>query len=369
MSLEILGASKRYGDVLALDDVSLVLADHQVHAILGPSGSGKSTLLQTICGLERLDCGTIRWRDTVFQRDHTSFLSPEKRQIGMVFQDFALFPHLTVAQNITFGLMVRRWSRDRVRDRLHELIKLLHLEGLQERYPHELSGGQKQRTAVARALAPDPDLLLLDESLSSLDAALRRTLQYELRDLFTKLHLTVILVTHDPTEALVMADNIIVMNQGRIMAMNHPRTLYERPDSAVTAQLMGLVTLWPGQVVENRGQYVVVDLDGLRVAIPATDLSVGTKVMTVIRPSSCQVTSSAESGIDVQVKQVVYLGDYFLVTGQYGVNTLHFYLHRPPKERETIRFNPEKLWCYPVVEDTNGPLQHPPIERRTIVGR
>ncbi|NMP23168.1 ABC transporter ATP-binding protein [Sulfobacillus harzensis] len=367
MSLQILGASKRYGEVYALNDVSLVLADHQVHAIVGPSGSGKTTLLQAICGLERLDRGTIHWNHIEFQRDQTYFLPPERRQIGMVFQDFALFPHLTVGQNIAFGLGVRHWSTDRVQARLQELLTLLHLEGLQDRYPHELSGGQKQRTAVARALAPDPRLLLLDESLSSLDAALRRTLQHELRDLFKKLHLTVILVTHDPTEALVMADNIAVMSQGRVISVNPPQTLYERPDSAIAAQLMGLVTLWPGRVVESRGQYAVVDLESCRVSIPATGLPVGTAVMTVIRPSSCYVTSSREPGIDVQVSQVRYMGDYFLVTGQYGNNTLHFYLDRPPKERETVQFNPERLWCYPV-DEADDREQQPAMERKRGVG-
>lgn len=365
MSLKISGASKRYGDVYALNDVSLVLEDRQVHAIVGPSGSGKTTLLQAVCGLEQLDRGTIQWNGVDFQRDQSHVLPPERRQIGMVFQDFALFPHLTVGQNIAFGLSVRRWAGDRVQARVRELLALLHLDGLQDRYPHELSGGQKQRTAVARALAPDPSLLLLDESLSSLDAALRRTLQHELRDLFKKLNLTVILVTHDPTEALVMADNIAVMNQGRVISVNTPQTLYERPNSAVAAQLMGLVTLWPGHVVESGSDHVLVDLGGFRVPIKASGLALGTPVMTVIRPSSCYVSASRGGGIDVQVSQVRYLGDYFLVTGLYGGNTLHFYLNRPPMEHEIVQFDAERLWCYPI-DESESPNEQEEVDERRV---
>lgn len=354
MSLEVIDAMKSYGEVHALDRVTVELGSGRVHAILGPSGSGKTTLLHAICGLERLSHGTIRWDGHVFQEDQGAFVSPERRDIGMVFQDFALFPHMTVAENIGFGLQSRQWTRRQADQRIEELLHLLHLAGLGGRYPHELSGGQKQRTAVARALAPGPSLLLLDESLSSLDAALRRTLQHELRDLFKRLDLTAVLVTHDPQEALVMADNIVVMNQGRVISEGDPRSLYERPDNATAAELMGLATLWDGSVVAKHDQGVVVDLFGHAVVVPNGMLDVGTSVTVVIRPSSCAAAGPRESGIDVLVEQVRYLGDYYLVTGRYQGARLHFYLNRPPFERERVKIDAERIWCYPTrTEETN----------------
>ncbi|MCL5116296.1 MAG: ABC transporter ATP-binding protein [Firmicutes bacterium] len=367
MSLTISGATKRYGDVYALNNVSLTLEEGQVHAIVGPSGSGKTSLLQAICGLERLDDGVIRWHNVEFQRGQSHYLPPERREIGMVFQDFALFPHLTVGQNIAFGLGVRKWPASRVKQRVEELLTLLHLEGLHDRFPHELSGGQKQRTAVARALAPDPRLVLLDESLSSLDAALRRTLQHELRDLFKSLNLTAILVTHDPTEALVMADNIAVMNQGHVISVDSPQTLYERPQSAIAAELMGMVSLWPGVVVGTHRDQVVVDLGGHHMAIRCPAMAPGTPVTTVIRPSSCYVSASQEPGFEVTVEQVRYLGDYFLVTGRAGGETLYFYLNRPPKDIETVHFDAERLWCYPTGGAESQGRRAPDGEQSLIV--
>ena len=223
MSIAVRGVTKRFGDFAALDDVSVAIAGGSLTALLGPSGSGKSNLLRVIAGLEEPDEGTV-----LILGEHATGLPPQKRGVGFVFQHYAAFKHLTVRENVAFGLRIRKRPKDEIRERVDELLDLVQLSGLAERYPGQLSGGQRQRMALARALAVEPKVLLLDEPFGALDARVRKELRAWLRRLHEDVHVTTVLVTHDQEEAMDVADRIVLMNEGRIEQTGKPRDLYER---------------------------------------------------------------------------------------------------------------------------------------------
>lgn len=235
VTLRVRGVSRRYGTVRALDGVNLDLPAGRTVALLGPSGCGKSTLLRVLAGLEAPDEGTVRLDD----RD-LSGVPPQRRGVGMVFQDFALFPHLDVVGNVAFGLVEQRWSREAREARVAELLALVGLTGLERRRPHALSGGQQQRVALARALAPRPSLVLLDEPLSNLDRALREELSHELATLLGALDLRALHVTHDQREAFTLADQVALMREGRIVQTGTPHEVREAPRSTWVAAFLGL---------------------------------------------------------------------------------------------------------------------------------
>ncbi|HWE61175.1 MAG TPA: ABC transporter ATP-binding protein [Chloroflexota bacterium] len=247
MSVEIVALQKCFGNTTAADNVTFTLADGQFLALLGPSGSGKTTVLRMLAGLETPDGGRIAIQDRVIF-DGRRAVPPEERDIGMVFQDYALWPHMTVAQNIAFGLRLRRLSRRDIEAKVREALALVHLEGLEGRFPDQLSGGQQQRVAIARALATRPPLLLLDEPLSNLDAALREEMRVELVRLLKQQGITAIYVTHDRIEALAMADQIVVLRQGRIEQIGTPEALYHRPVNAFMAGFLGAANFIPGDI-------------------------------------------------------------------------------------------------------------------------
>ena len=234
MSLFLDALSKRYGDVRAVDGVTLSLADGETLALLGPSGCGKSTLLRLTAGLEPPDAGRV-----VLDGQDVTHLPPQRRRFGMVFQDYALFPHLDVERNVAFGLVERRRPPEERRRRTAELLDLVGLTGLERRRVTELSGGQQQRVALARALAPDPSVLLLDEPLSNLDEALRAALKEELREILGQLDTHAIYVTHDQTEAFTIADRVAVMREGRVVQVGTREELLERPASVWLARFLG----------------------------------------------------------------------------------------------------------------------------------
>ena len=248
MSLELEGVARRYGDVRAVDGVDLVVARGRTTALLGPSGCGKSTLLRLVAGLEAPDAGTIR----LDGRDLAP-VPPQRRGVGMVFQDYALFPHLDVAGNVAFGLVEQRWPKERRAARVAELLEAVGLHGLERRRPHELSGGQQQRVALARALAPRPSLLLLDEPLSNLDRTLRDELTAELATLLSDLDVQAIHVTHDQNEAFALADRVAVMRDGRIVQEDTPEALIDAPRDAWTARFLGLRELIPATAARTLG--------------------------------------------------------------------------------------------------------------------
>jgi sulfate/thiosulfate transport system ATP-binding protein len=237
MSIVVHGISKRFGDFVALDNVSLEVPTGSLTALLGPSGSGKSTLLRVIAGLETPDTGEI-----VISGEDATELAPQKRGVGFVFQHYAAFKHMTVRNNIAFGLTIRKRPKAEIRDRVDRLLELVQLQQFGHRYPAQLSGGQRQRMALARALAVEPEVLLLDEPFGALDARVRAELRDWLRRLHDEVHVTTVFVTHDQEEAMEVADQIAVMNHGVIEQVGGPRDLYEDPASEFVMSFVGPTT-------------------------------------------------------------------------------------------------------------------------------
>jgi sulfate transport system ATP-binding protein len=231
------GVTKRFGDYVALDDVSLEVPDGSLTALLGPSGSGKSTLLRIIGGLEAPDAGRVLIHD-----EDATAVPPQRRGIGFVFQHYAAFKHMTVRDNVAFGLKVRKQPKARIKERVDELLTIVGLAGYQARYPSQLSGGQRQRMALARALAVEPKVLLLDEPFGALDAKVRADLREWLRKLHDEVHVTTLLVTHDQEEAMSIADQIAVMDNSRIEQVGAPRELYDRPSTPFVMGFLGPVS-------------------------------------------------------------------------------------------------------------------------------
>jgi sulfate transport system ATP-binding protein len=238
MSILVEQVSKKFGDFQALEDINITVESGKLVALLGPSGSGKSTLLRTIAGLEIPDTGSI-----VINGQNATHVDIRKRNIGFVFQHYALFKHLTVRQNIAFGLEIRKTPRQAIKRKVDELIELVQLGGLGDRYPNQLSGGQRQRVGLARALAVDPQVLLLDEPFGALDAKVRKELRDWLRRLHDEVHLTSIFVTHDQEEAMAVADEIVVMNHGRLEQIGTPDEVYENPASPFVMSFVGEVNV------------------------------------------------------------------------------------------------------------------------------
>jgi len=236
MGITVVEVTKQFGDFVALDDVSVAIPEGSLTALLGPSGSGKSTLLRVIAGLEEPDRGQVLLGD-----DDVTHQPARARGVGMVFQHYAAFKHMTVWENVAFGLKVRKRPKDEIRARVHELLELVQLEGLAKRYPAQLSGGQRQRMALARALAVDPEVLLLDEPFGALDARVRKELRAWLRRLHDEVHVTTIIVTHDQEEAMEVAGQIVVINQGRVEQVGTPRELYDSPANEFVMSFVGPV--------------------------------------------------------------------------------------------------------------------------------
>lgn len=243
-AISVTGANKRYGDFIALDNVNFVVPDGSLTALLGPSGSGKSTLLRAIAGLDQPDTGSI----VINGRDVTG-IPPQKRGIGFVFQHYAAFKHLSVRDNVAFGLKIRKKPKAEIKERVDNLLEVVGLAGFQNRYPNQLSGGQRQRMALARALAVDPEVLLLDEPFGALDAKVRDDLRTWLRRLHDEVHVTTVLVTHDQAEALDVADRIAVLNKGRIEQVGSPTEVYDQPANAFVMSFLGTVSALNGILV------------------------------------------------------------------------------------------------------------------------
>jgi sulfate transport system ATP-binding protein len=260
------GANKHYGDFAALDNVDFEVPSGSLTALLGPSGSGKSTLLRAIAGLDQPDTGTI----TINGRDVTG-IPPQRRGIGFVFQHYAAFKHLTVRDNVAFGLKIRKRPKAEIKEKVDNLLEVVGLSGFQTRYPNQLSGGQRQRMALARALAVDPEVLLLDEPFGALDAKVRDDLRAWLRRLHDEVHVTTVLVTHDQAEALDVADRIAVLNKGRIEQVGSPTEVYDTPANAFVMSFLGAVSSLNGALVRPHDIRVGRNPD---MAIASTDDSV-----------------------------------------------------------------------------------------------
>ncbi len=254
MRIAISGLVKRFGAVTAVDHADLVVADGELFTLLGPSGCGKTTLLRLLAGFSQPDGGEIRFGERV-----VNALAPYERNIGMVFQNYALWPHMTVRANVIYGLKLRKLAAREIEARLAEGLRKVNLAGFEQRYPGQLSGGQQQRVALARALVLNPDILLLDEPLSNLDAKIRVQVRAEIRKLQQELRITTVYVTHDQEEALSLSDRVAVMREGRVLQIGTPKDLYERPRTRFVADFVGTNNLVPGQVKERRGARLVVE--------------------------------------------------------------------------------------------------------------
>jgi sulfate/thiosulfate transport system ATP-binding protein len=244
MAIEAQSVTKRFGDFVAVDDVSMSVPAGSLTALLGPSGSGKSTLLRVISGLEQPDAGRV-----VIEGSDVTGLPPQRRGIGFVFQHYAAFKHMTVHKNVAFGLEIRRRPRSEIKARVEELLELVQLTGLAKRYPAQLSGGQRQRMALARALAVEPTVLLLDEPFGALDARVRKELRAWLRRLHDEVHVTTVFVTHDQEEAMEIADQIVLMNHGRVEQTGAARDLYEQPANEFVMSFIGPVSHFGEELV------------------------------------------------------------------------------------------------------------------------
>ena len=306
--ISIHSVTKRFGDFVALDDVSLDVPDGSLTALLGPSGSGKSTLLRVIAGLEQPDTGEV-----VIAEEPATHLPAQKRDVGFVFQHYAAFKHMTVRENVAFGLKVRKRPKPEIRARVDELLDLVGLGGYAKRYPAQLSGGQRQRMALARALAVEPRVLLLDEPFGALDANVRAGLRAWLRRLHDEVHVTTVLVTHDQEEAMEVADRLAVLKDGRIEQVGGPRELYEQPVNEFVMGFLGPVSHVSGQLVrphdiELRGEPV----DGAQEAIVRRVVHLGFEVRVELTLASgeeltAQVTRAEADALDLREGGPVWL--------------------------------------------------------------
>lgn len=302
------GISKRFGDAVALENLNLDIARGEFVTFLGPSGCGKSTTLRILGGFERPDTGRV-----ILDGEDVTSMPPEKRHVNMVFQDYALFPHMTVRQNISFGLELKGMGRSQIRARQDEIMAFLELEKFGDRYPAQLSGGQRQRVALARALAPDPALLLLDEPLGALDAKLRGQVQQELKSIQRRTHKTFFFVTHDQDEALTMSDRIVVMNQGRVEQDGTPEDLYFRPASRFVAEFIGETNLLSGEVRGSDGDAVMMDWFGttLKGHAPGGRPSIGQPITASVRLEKLGFSvdkPSAENAVQGRVVGKTFMG-------------------------------------------------------------
>jgi putative spermidine/putrescine transport system ATP-binding protein len=303
---------KRFQNVIAVDGITLDIAPSEFVTLLGPSGSGKTTSLMMLAGFEIPSAGEI-----YVDGEPIAAVPPYRRNIGMVFQNYALFPHMTVGENIAFPLKLRKLPKDEVRKRTSEALELVKLPGYEARYPRQLSGGQQQRIAVARALVFNPRVLLMDEPLGALDKQLRESLQLEIKQLHDQLGVTIIYVTHDQQEALVMSDRIAVMNNGRIEQIGSPTELYDMPQSRFVASFIGESNFLDGVVGQSAGGVVGVDVAGAGIvrAPKQPGLQQGASVTVTVRPEKIVISeignglSNEMNRLDGTVEDVIFVGE------------------------------------------------------------
>jgi len=357
--IQLRGLTKRFGSVVAVDDLSLDVADGELIALLGPSGCGKTTTLRTIAGFETPDAGEI-----YFGERRVSDLLPEQRRIGMVFQNYALFPHMTVAENVAFGLEMRKTPAAALRERVAAVLAKVQLTGLEKRYPRQLSGGQQQRTALARALVVSPDVLLLDEPLANLDAKLREEMRFYVRSLQQEVGITTVYVTHDQAEAMVIADRIAVMFAGRIHQLGAPADIYHRPATATVAEFIGLTNFIEGKVIGQHGALLNVDTSlgvlTCQGSLPSPDAR--PMLLVAVRPEALRLSAPsgsppAENRLDGAVKARAFLGnivDYRIAVSPSVVLRVQGAPHDSfaVGDRVAVTFEPAAAWSVPSREDT-----------------
>src|SRR6266481_1192824 len=312
-AIGLVGVSKRFGTHAAVDDVTLEIGESEFFSLLGPSGCGKTTTLRMVDGFELPDTGRI-----VLKGNDVTNVPANRRPVNMVFQQYALFPHMSVYDNVAFGLKVKHVPRSEHRERVAEMLRVVSLEGLERRRTRQLSGGQQQRVALARALVNKPAALLLDEPLGALDVKLRKQMQFELKRIQAELGTTFVYVTHDQEEALAMSDRIAVMNGGRVEQIGSPREIYEHPETAFVADFIGSLNALDFRVDELVGGYAVMRAgEAERIVVPiGSGARAGNSLRIAVRPERVQIGPSDEAGLDGgsrltgTIDEVVYLGMY-----------------------------------------------------------
>jgi iron(III) transport system ATP-binding protein len=353
-SLTLEGVSKRFADHTALDDLSLTVEDGEIFTLLGPSGCGKSTTLWSIAGLHRPDSGTIAFGDRVVFDSGRVNVEPERRNCGVVFQSYAIWPHMSVYDNVAYPLKLRKIDKRERSRRVTEVLELVELGEHAKRYPHELSGGQQQRVALARALVHPPDLLLLDEPFSNLDAKLRNRSREWLKKLQQQINVTTIFVTHDQDEALSMSDRIVVLEHGRIRQIGTPVEVYQDPADLFVADFVGTANVLPATIVEADGIHAIVRLAGIEGAIrvPHTARAVG-PISVSIRPEKVEIVRSAGAPagtpgvVSAKIESSSYHGNHF----RYGIRIGDVPLAVTTTRRVdavalTVRLPPEEIRIY-----------------------
>jgi ABC-type Fe3+/spermidine/putrescine transport system ATPase subunit len=304
MKIVLRDVEKKFAALAAVDRVSLEIGDGELFTLLGPSGCGKTTLLRMIAGFYPVDGGEIR-----FGERRVDGLAPYERNIGMVFQNYALWPHMTVAANITYGLKIRKLPAAEIARRLEDALRKVNLVGLGDRYPGQLSGGQQQRVALARALVLNPDILLLDEPLSNLDAKIRVQVRAEIRTLQRELGITTVYVTHDQEEALSLSDRVAVMREGRVLQVAPPKELYERPTTRFVADFVGTNNFIAGVCRESTGEHSLVETALGTLRSRATPAVVpGGPCVVVVRPENLTIDGDGENVLQAKVMLASYLG-------------------------------------------------------------
>lgn len=302
--IDLRGISKSFEKQLVLDDLNLSIKENSFVTLLGPSGCGKTTTLRIIGGFERPDKGQV-----IFDGQDITHMPPHHRQLNTVFQKYALFPHMNIAENIAFGLRIKKKSEAYIRDKIKYALKLVNLDGYEKRSVHSLSGGQQQRIAIARAIVNEPRVLLLDEPLGALDLKLRQEMQYELIRLKNELGITFIYVTHDQEEALTMSDTIVVMNQGYIQQMGTPEQIYNEPECAFVADFIGDSNIVPGIMLEDR----LVEIFGARFACIDEGFGRNCPVDVVIRPEDVELTApdAEKARLRGRMSHVIFKGEMY----------------------------------------------------------
>ncbi|MEF9962785.1 MAG: ABC transporter ATP-binding protein [Comamonas sp.] len=313
--LRIEGLAKRFGDFVAVKDFHLDVQRGEFVSLLGPSGCGKTTTLQMIAGFLDPSQGRI-----VLDGKDITQLRPEQRGMGVVFQSYALFPHMTVEQNISFGLEMRKLSRDVVQQRIQDALALVRLHGLGARYPRELSGGQRQRVAIARALAIQPEVLLLDEPMSNLDAKLRQEMHVEMRAIQRQLGITTILVTHDQVEAMTMSDRIAVMHNGQIAQVDSPQQIYDKPSCDFASVFLGKTNRFEGQA-QSRETVKIGDM-----VLGAPSPVDSGPVVVYLRPERIEVAPAGQGGLPGTIKTLLFLGSQWVVNVSTALGDIHISL-------------------------------------------
>jgi putative spermidine/putrescine transport system ATP-binding protein len=354
--IELLRVGKRFGPVVAVEDVDLRVSEGELVTILGPSGSGKTTLLTMIAGLGDPTSGRIR----IGGRDVT-FLPAAKRNVGLVFQSYALFPHMTVEANVGFPLAVRGLGRAEARDRVGDALRMVRLAGFERRRPSQLSGGQQQRVALARAFVFEPEILLLDEPLGALDRKLREEVQVELRELQRSLGITTILVTHDQEEALSLSDRIMVLDEGRVQQVGTPEEVYLRPQNRFVAGFLGSANVFEGRLERADGGWSIRLDGGERIVCGAPRGTDGERVAAIVRPERIGLAPpDVGEGLAATVDDVIYLGQSirYHLRGAGGRRTLAIGADRGHRfERGSpvrLTWQPDDVWIIPEHSSENA---------------